>query len=179
MKLWAWLYTDEWDLYTAKGPWKVMTFCFLLTEISAQDRRKLMLPSEMLNSWSCSIDHPSFLHHVEGQAWENRWVWCWLFSACYPACPKSSPDIIAVCYNCILDIPSSTLSSRCPLHCDSMGLLEDRPTAIFLSACPCLRNRLLQSVREPSHFFQGIKVLRCQWKILWQTKSLRPSSDII
>lgn len=56
-------------------------------------------------------------------------------SACYPVHPESLSDISAVCYN-------SSLSLKCSLHCDLVGLLENGPTAVFLSACLCSRNHL-------------------------------------
>lgn len=130
-----------------------------------------MLSSEMLNSCSCSVDHPSFLSDVEGPAWEDGWVWRRLSSACCPARLESSPDFSAVCYHGISDVPSSALSLQCPLHCDSVGLLEDSPTAVFLSACP-------HSINHPSYrvfrtlpknkfsFFSGHKGFRVPMKNL-------------
>lgn len=145
-----------------------MSFCLVLTEISAQEGRKLMLSSETLNSWFCSIDHLSFLNNAEGSTWEDGWVWHGLFSVCYPACTERSPGFSAVCYNCVSDrvfiqlILSSTLSLRCPLHCDLVGSLEDSPTDVFLSACPHSGNRLSYKVfrtlpKYLSFFFRGTK----------------------
>lgn len=119
-----------------------------------------MISSGTLNSWSCSTDHPSSVSHVKGPAWEDGWVWHGQSSACYPAHPESLPDISAVCCN-------SSLSLKCPLHCDLVGLLENSPTAVFLSACLCSRNHLSCRVFRSlpkyfSFFFQGVRVLGCQ-----------------
>lgn len=119
-----------------------------------------MILFETLNSWSCCTDHPSFLIHVKGPAWEDGWVWHGQSSACYPAHPESLPDISAVCYN-------SSLSLKCPLHCGFMGLLENGLTDVFLSACPRSRNHLSYIVLRTlpkCFFFQGVKALGCQWR---------------